>query len=121
MVLKLSKIGTGDLNKRIILKKRTKTQNNFGEEISVYTTLGTVWAAIEKEKPSEDEEYDHMEQVKSNYIFYIRYIDVSKMGNVFVSYRRKLYEILEADNMNEQNIIIKLITKHWNTDGDENG
>ncbi len=116
MPVKLEKIGAGDLNIQITLKKRTRTQNNFNEEISTYTTLGTVWAKLEKESITEEKAKDYIKQVSKRYNFYIRSASIANEEDLYIVYKRKYFEVLENDNMDERNIITKLITKRFNTD-----
>jgi len=66
----------GKLDRRITLQQRTFAGNAYSEPIETWTTLATVWAAIEYPITGSDEETaDKLNIARRRAIFTIRHLD----------------------------------------------
>ena len=106
MVVVTIVVNSGDLNKQIIIQKRTKTQNTFNEEINTYTTHLTCWAKIKQtvSKTDNTEIYENNQlQTKTTFEIEIRYNPTIK-EDMRIVYGKKTFDILNINNLNQANI-----------------
>ncbi len=103
-------ICTGDFNKRITLQHPVITGNtNINTSSSrTFTDIGKFWAAV-KTKPGTQffDGVNLIETVTTD--FYINFTtSIDLLKEIWVLYKNKRYKIIPIENINEDDLIIKL-------------
>jgi len=99
----------GEMNKKITIQYAAKSKNSFKEEIITWTTLCTIWCAIEPTTGSE--RYLQQERISETTArFKIRYrsdIDTTKR----IKYGNRYFDIISVINRDEANKELILMAK----------
>lgn len=90
----------GDLDRRIIIESETIIRDEWGDEISTWATLATVWAKIQFNTGAEVTEAD--QQVSLNRIFFtVRYrTDIT--ARMRINYDSQYYTIKYISQLGRQ-------------------
>lgn len=90
----------GKLRHRVTIQSKSATQNSYGEEVITWSTLATVWAAVE---PLSGREWLEGRQVTAEVTTRIR---IRRRGDVTpemrVVYGSKTYDIMAVIEIEEQ-------------------
>ena len=85
-------IDVGRLNKRIIFKKYTETENESGQTVQGLADYKTIWASVE---PLTGKEYLEAEREANtqNYKIYTRYFSDLRDVNLIINYQGRKFTI----------------------------
>lgn len=106
-------VDVGRLNKRIMIKRYTETENDYGQTVQGLEDFKTIWASVEPTKSDEIKDANRLNNIEY-YTIYVRYLagkDIT--GEMFINYKGKKIEIIAPPiNLMEQNEMIKIFCKH---------
>lgn len=111
MIKEIQKIS--ELNKRIIIKKATKSKDSFGQNIHTYIDFLTTWAKVKQTTNlSNNEEKQKNSKMLNMYTlqFTIRYIH-NLSDEMFIYYNKKYYRITNINNLDEKNLYLQITTE----------
>ena len=85
-------IKAGELDRLVIFKQNTPTQNDFGELENVWSTLDTVWASV---RPAKQEEKFSFEQSAAfeQTVFVVRYQERLKDYELQIIHDGKTFDV----------------------------
>ena len=106
-------INAGELNKLLIIQKRTRSKNSFGEESNVFVNHLICWAKIRQTKSKTDnKEIFRNNQVKTrvNFEFLIRY-NPTLTTDMRIIYGKHTFDILNIDNIDQSNVEMLILAE----------
>lgn len=87
----------GRMDRRITVQGYTETKNDFGEKITDFTDLATVWAAIDYENKGTTEAYEATRETATTTVtFTIRYNKDYRNKKNRILYDEQLYDIISV-------------------------
>ena len=99
----------GRLRNRVTIKSKTATQNSYGEEVIVWVTLATVWAAVE---PMRGQEYLESRRLQAEVDYRVRLRYRSGLAPTMrVYYDNRTLEVVSVLNVNENHRETHLMCK----------
>lgn len=111
---KKTRLCTADLRHwiQLVLREQQPNDLNQTEMTETFTNLYTIFAAVETVSGTMRFNSIGIDE-KTTHFFYIRYsvfsnnfLDKIEKGNHFIRYNNKYYQILRAENQNEDGLII---------------
>jgi len=98
----------GKMRERVVLQNRTIFQSNSGFQSETYTTVATLWAAVDYKTGFEEEDADKIVG-QQKILFTIRYNANVTIKSRF-NYRNDLYQIERIEVSNDRRFIYCLGT-----------
>lgn len=97
------RIFSGKLDSRIRLQRPVIALNAFGEQVTSYVDVQTVWASVDAKSPAEEENFEQSSQqtAKQKTEFVIRYRE--NVGPKWlIVYGGRVYEIFDVAEINRR-------------------
>ena len=116
----MTRLRSGELNRRVTLQRRDSTPDTFGEVNPVWVDVQTVWSAIQ---PLSGRELELAQKVASEvtHRLTIRYqpslTDTRVVAGMRALYKRRVFNILASMNEDEANVLIHLMVTEGTNEG----
>ena len=110
----------GDLRKRIQLQQRSSSQDGFGQQLTIWTTLFTSWAEIE---PVSGAQLDRARSIynetshKVTMRWRAQLNDVRVVGSYRILYANRIFDVGASMNLEERNRTVVLLCSEGINEG----
>ncbi|MBD8051329.1 phage head closure protein [Limnohabitans radicicola] len=116
----MTRLRTGELNRRVTLQRRNAAQDSFGEVNAGWVDVQTIWSAIQ---PLSGRELELAQKVASEvtHRLTIRYqpslTDTRAVAGMRALYKTRVFNILASMNEDEANVLIHLMVTEGTNEG----
>ena len=113
-------LSSGDLRRRITIQRPSVTMDSYGQPVTTWTDVATVWAAIEPATGREllAAQAMNLEQPTTITIRWQSVFSSPKaMAAMRAVYNGRIYNIHSAENPDERNVLVKLTATEGMNDG----
>lgn len=109
-----------NLRKRITLQQRSSSQDDYGQQLTSWTTLFTAWASIE---PVSGAQLDRARSIynETSHKVTLRWRpqlnDVRKVGSYRIMYADRIFDVGASLNLDERNRTVELLCSEGINEG----